>query len=102
MLLLKIVGWAFLGLGGFICVLNFFLSFLRHRLYRMRGREAEYRCVSGFPFLGTCLVVYSLFFALPLWAKITGIVVALLDTGGPHWFASSLVYQAKKAGSSQG
>ena len=93
----KIVGWVFLGLGGFVCALNFYLSFLRHPLLRKLGREGEIRWISGFPFLGSVLVLYIvIFYPLPIWAKIAGIVLAAIDTGGPHWFLASVVGMARK------
>ncbi|HET8923884.1 MAG TPA: hypothetical protein VFN26_12925 [Candidatus Acidoferrum sp.] len=94
----------FLGLSSFICGLNLYLSFLRYPLFRLRGRTAEYRYVSGFPFIGTVMLVWTLFSQrtlhshLPPWAVLIFIVIAALDTGGPHWFIASQVrYYRKKA-----
>ena len=49
------------ALGAFICALNFYLTFLRRHVYRLRGRESEYRFVSGFPFIGSFLLLFCLF-----------------------------------------
>jgi hypothetical protein len=38
LLLVKIVAFCFFGAGGFLCALNFYLSFLRYPLYCLRGR----------------------------------------------------------------
>jgi len=93
----KIVGWIFLGLGGFICALNFYLSFVRYPLLRKSGREGEIRWISGFPFLGSLMVAYIvIFYPLPIWAKIGGLVLVAIDSGGPHWFLASVVWMARK------
>jgi hypothetical protein len=92
----RFTGFFFLGLGGFLCALNFYLSCLRYALYRLRGRTEEYRHSSGFPFLGSVMVVFILIrppaFHFPLWAVLTGLVLATIDTGGPHWFIASQIY----------
>lgn len=97
LLLIKIVFFCFLGAGAFLCALNFYLSFMRFPLYRLRGRESEYRHVSGAPVLGSFLVVALLIpRALPTWARIAGLVLAALDTGGLHWFIGVTVWHAVK------
>lgn len=100
-LVFRIVGWTFLGLGGFICALNFYLSFVRYPLLRKLGRKGEIRWISGFPFLGTVMVLYVFFHPLPVWAKIGGLVLVAIDTGGPHWFLASVVRMARKKSSPQ-
>jgi hypothetical protein len=55
----QIVAWtvafAVFALGAFICLLNFYLSFVRYPLHRWRGLPKEsYQWVSGFP-LARCL-----------------------------------------------
>jgi len=99
---LKAVGWVMFGFGGFVCLLNFYLVVIRHRLYRLRERQAEYRNISGFPFIGTIAVLFSLICRLPLWAWIVGIVLAALDLGGPHWFIAIMVWQLRKGGGAPG
>lgn len=84
------------ALGALFCGLNFYLSFLRVPLLARRGvpRE-EVRNVTGAPLLGTLFVFAGLGAThdvpglLPL-----GIVLILIDTGGPHWFAGIMLYQA--------
>jgi hypothetical protein len=91
------------GFGVFISALNFYLSFVRYPLFRLRGRAAEYRNVSGFPFIGSVAVLFALIgFQFSLWAWIVGILVAALDTGGPHWFIASVVWQLRKGGAASG
>jgi hypothetical protein len=91
------IGWVLLTAGGFLCVLNAYLSWLRYPLYRLRGGlPEEYRGVSGIPLLGSLLV--ALAWAVRVrhedsigWAAIVWILVAI-DTGGLHWFLVSVVF----------
>ena len=85
------VGYGLLALGGFVCALNFYLTFLRYPLHRLRGQP--FRWVSGFPLVGSLFVVPCLWW-LPLlsWAFWLAVVLAVLDTGGLHWFAGVLLW----------
>ena len=91
-----------LALGGVLCCLNFYLSFLRCLVHRMSGKSSEsYRHVSGIPLLGSLLVAVSLFkFWQPSWLLAAAIGLILVDTGGLHWFLGTIVYDAisNKAG----
>jgi hypothetical protein len=92
---MRAIAYASLGLGGAVCVLNFYLSFLRYPVHALRGKADEYRWVSGLPLLGSALVVLSLSLVqLPIWALVIGVIVAALDTGGMHWFVGVLAWQA--------
>lgn len=83
-------------LGGFVCCLNFYLSFLRYPLHRLGGGSKEsYHWVSGFPLVGSFFVAIAL---LKYWHN-TGLFVAAMlliaiDTGGIPWFLGSILYQA--------
>jgi hypothetical protein len=73
--------------GGFICVMNFYLSFVRYALSRIVHGRNGYRHISGFPIIGSLLVVASLLVAhMPRWISLVGLTLAALDTGGIHWF----------------
>jgi hypothetical protein len=93
------VAWLLLGVGGAICLINCYLSFLRRPLLRLRGQtEESYRPVSGFPLVGSLLVALSL---LALHSR-TGVVSAavvlmLVDTGGIHWFIGSMIHRYVRA-----
>jgi len=93
---MSIIASGLLILGGFICCLNFFLSFLRYPIHRMRGAKKEnYKWVSGFPLIGSLFVALSL---IQYWHT-TGILVAALfliaiDTGGIPWFLGTMLYRA--------
>lgn len=87
---------AVFALGAFFCGLNFYLSFLRVPLLRRKGVPKEQiRNVSGAPLLGSVFVLMGLSAMhvvpglLPL-----GIVLILIDTGGPHWLVGTMVFMA--------
>jgi hypothetical protein len=97
LLLVKIVLFCFFGAGGFLCALNFYVSFLRYPLYCIRGRKGQYRNVSGAPILGSFLVVVLLIpLGLHHWARIAAFTLAAIDTGGLHWFVGTMALQAIK------
>jgi hypothetical protein len=91
------VGWiaaGLLGLGGFICCMNLYLSVVRYSIHRLRGgTRANYKYVSGFALLGSLLVALSLlkFYSHPVLLTIA-IILILIDTGGLHWFLGSMFY----------
>ena len=91
-----IIAYILFGLGGFFCVLNFYLSFLRYPIHRLSGGDKkDIKWVSGAPLLGSLFVGISL---LPhyetRWLLILGLALILIDTGGPHWFVATMVYYA--------
>ena len=85
---------AFLVLGGFLCCLNFYLSFLRYPIHTLSGSKKEYEWASGIPILGSAFVALSL---IVLWSYplilFVSWVLMLIDTGGLHWFIGMMVYQ---------
>jgi len=83
-------------LGAFFCALNFHLSFLRVPILIRRGVPPDkIPHVSGAPLVGSLFVLVGLGAAhevpgfLPL-----GLLLILIDTGGPHWFVGTLIYAA--------
>lgn len=92
---MKLIATTLLISGGFICCLNFYLSFLRYPLHRWAGKKKdEYRWSSGVPLLGSLFVLLSLLarWQTP-WISIVSILLILIDTGGIHWFAATMIYQ---------
>lgn len=85
--MLRILAFVLFALGGLICLLNFYLSFVRYPLHRLRGRPADtYHWVSGFPLVGTVFVAVALALGLRDGAwLIASLVLIALDTGGPLW-----------------
>ena len=82
-------------LGGLLCLLNFWLSFARHPLHRLRhGPTARPPNMSGIPLFGSLAVGLSLL-ALHdrTWALTVGIPLCLLDTGGIHWAAGMFIWR---------
>lgn len=85
-----------LVIGCFISLLNFYLSFVRYLIFRWRGGSAnDYHWISGYPLVGSILVVLSLLLMpASFWLLWFGIVCAVLDTGGLHWFAGTMLVSA--------
>ena len=78
-------------LGGVICLLNFYLSFLRYPIYKLLKKE--YKWVSGVPVLGSVFAAVSLLFLYEItWMLISGLVFIAIDMGGLHWFAVFMIY----------
>jgi hypothetical protein len=89
------LGWILFGLGAFLCLVNFYLSFLRRPLRRLRGLPDESdRWVSGFPLLGSLLVALSMIglHEVPGMIPLAAASI-LIDTGGIHWFVGSLFHR---------
>jgi hypothetical protein len=83
-------------IGAFFCGLNFHLSFLRVPLLMRRGVPLEeIPHVSGAPLIGSLFVLVGLGAAhqVPGFLPV-GLILILIDTGGPHWFVGSLIYAA--------
>jgi hypothetical protein len=81
--------------GGLVCAINFYLSFCRYPLHRLRrGSRESYRYMSGFPLVGSFLVALWIF---KFYDRGCILCVALLliaiDTGGIHWFVGVRIYQ---------
>jgi hypothetical protein len=80
-------GYCFLGLGGLISCVNFYLSFLRYPLHRLLGgKKEDYRWISGFPLFGTLTIVGLPFLPRSIWLSFLALVFLLIDTAGIPWF----------------
>ncbi len=93
---MDIIAYILFSLGGFFCILNFYLSFLRYPLYRLSGGDKkEYKWVSGAPLLGSLFVGFSLLSHYDTkWMLILGLILIFIDTGGIHWFLATMFYYA--------
>ena len=90
---MRIVAYVLLSFGGLLCVLNFYLSFLRYPLYKLRGKQSEYRWVSGIPLFGSVFVAVALVILRePFGIIVFGVILAALDTGGLHWFIGTMAF----------
>lgn len=89
------LAWIAFALGALLCLTNFYLSFLRYPLYRLRGLPKEsYRWVSGIPLFGSLFVGLSLFGLSDLTGMVSvAVVLIVIDTGGLHWFVGTMIYQ---------
>jgi hypothetical protein len=91
---MKWIMTALLVFSGLLCCFNFYLSFLRYPIHRMMGKKKEeYRWASGIPVFGSLFVAISLlsFWQVP-WLRGTAIGLILIDTGGLHWFAGTMLW----------
>lgn len=82
------IAYVLLAFGCILSLVNFYLSFLRYPVHRLRGRAADdYRWISGYPLVGSLVVFACLPFVyhVPLLFWV-GVGCAALDTGGLHWF----------------
>jgi hypothetical protein len=86
-----ILAYMLFTVGTYLCLVNFYLTFLRYPLYSLFGRECKH--VSGVPLLGSLLLVIAVTmlheWPLFFWS---GIMIALFDTGGLHWFAGIMLW----------
>ena len=85
---LRLVAWGALVLGGFLALLNLFLSVGRPLILQARGIRPEKQChVSGFPLLGSFLLMFATIPFFPhVWPCVLVTALLVLDTGGPLWF----------------
>lgn len=86
--------WIAFALGVPICLHNFYLSFVRYPLYRLRGVSREaYQSYSGIPLFGSLLVALSLIglYKAPAIALIA-IAMICIDTGGIHCFFAVMIW----------
>jgi hypothetical protein len=81
-------GIGFMVVAAIIAAFNFYLSFIRARLFSWRrGSMDGYRHVSGFPMIGTiCLTMGALFGFGAIGSALVGIGALAADTGGSVWF----------------
>jgi hypothetical protein len=100
-----ILGLLFLALGTLLVWVNVYTSFVRYPLHRLRGGTREdFRWVSGVPLVGIFVLMLAVicFGRQYLALTWTAIVIAALDTSGPHWLAGfllfNLLFQRRKRG----
>jgi hypothetical protein len=87
----EILGYVLFALGAIVSCLNFYLSVVRYPLYKLLG--LEYRWVSGLPLFGSLLLIVAVVILQEspflFWS---GLVIAIIDTGGLHWFAAVMLW----------
>ena len=87
------LGYFLFILGTCISLLNLYLSFLRYPLHKLLGWE--YQRVSGIPLFGSFFLVVAalLLRNSPQWLR-ASLGIALIDTGGLHWFLGIMLWYA--------
>jgi hypothetical protein len=98
---MQILAYSLFAAGALVSLLNFHLSFVLPIIEHLRKREARF--ISGIPLFGSLLLMIS-FFCLPAdnMLKWPALVIALLDTGGLHWFCDTLLYHSLGGEPTQG
>ncbi|MDH4202365.1 MAG: hypothetical protein OEV87_05685 [Phycisphaerae bacterium] len=93
---MAIAGYIFVVFGSIISLMNFYLSFLRYPVYRLcGGKKEDYKWVSGIPLFGSAFILIGMAILRDAkWILVSGVIIALLDTAGLHWFLGTLVYHA--------
>ena len=93
---MTMIALGLLILGGLICCLNFYLSFLRYPIHRIGGgKKHSYKWVSGFPLIGSLFVAISLFiYWQTTWIFVAAIILIAIDTGGIYWLLGTTFYRA--------
>jgi len=80
------LGYGFYFLGGILAMLNFYLSFLRHRVHRLLGKpDGTYRFVSGILLFGVLSAIGLMHLPENLYFGIGALIFLIVDTGGIPW-----------------
>jgi len=93
------LAWIAFVLGTLVCLVNFYSSFLRYPIHRLRGLpKGSYRWESGIPLVGSLCVALSLLslHSQPVVLPVAIILIAV-DTGGLHWFIGVLIYNSLRS-----
>jgi hypothetical protein len=84
---------AIFGLGAYITLCNFYLSFIRYPIHRLRGGTREsYSWISGLPLLGSAflwLAAYLTSWPTLMWVAL---VLSVFDTAGLHVFIATIAW----------
>jgi hypothetical protein len=90
------------GLGAILSLLNFYLSFVRPIVHRLL-RRGPYHFVSGIPLFGSLLLLVA-YLVIPHGSpfRAAALFLALLDTGGIHWFGLTMLYHSLRGSGGDG
>lgn len=95
-----VVGYVVLALGALISVFNLYLSWIRMPLRRALGQSPKWK--SGFPFIGSLLLVVALFiFRDDRRLVLAAACLLVVDTGGPLWFLGGQLWRAFRSASAK-
>jgi len=90
---MTIAGYIAFGLGASVALLNVYLSWIRGPLLRWLWPDRNHSWVSGLPLLGFALLIAATLLPILRPLRVAALVLAVLDTGGPHWLAAVMVHQ---------
>jgi hypothetical protein len=81
------VGYGVFVLGAIVCIINFYISFLRYPIHRVLGKSKEsYKHFSGIPLFGVLVLIGAWLLPQSLWLSLATTSLVLLDTGSILWF----------------
>lgn len=84
---------AVFGLGALVTLCNFYLSFVRYPVHRLRGGTREnYRWISGLPLFGSALLWLAAGLTNSATLMWSSLILSLFDTGGLHWFIATMLW----------
>ena len=84
------------SIGVVVTIINFYLSFIRYPLHRLRYKSLPFRWISGFPLVGSLLLWIA---SLSFWLSGNGryatvaLILSIFDTGGIHWYIAGQTYE---------
>ncbi len=79
------------SLGAWVCLLNFYTSFLRFPIHRLRGgSEEDYKFVSGIPLVGVLVLLGMALLPINTYITLASIALIVMDTGSVTWFVISI------------
>ena len=82
------IAYALFTLGCVVSLLNLYVTLIRYPLLRLRGVPVEdIGHVSGFPLIGSLLILLTLFAVSDPMVWWLGLSIGVFDTGGLHFFA---------------
>jgi hypothetical protein len=85
-----LLGYLLFGLGGFIALLNLYLSILRVPLLRRLRPGAAVRHLSGVPLCGVLNVSGLMLCPRSVTLSVVALVLLPLDTGSISWFVAAV------------
>jgi hypothetical protein len=85
-----VVGVIVFIIGALASVLNFYLSWLRFPVHRLRGGTKEnFQWISGLPFIGSLTILGVLLLPPSTLVSASCLLLVGVDTGGLPWFVAS-------------
>lgn len=88
------VAYAIFAYGCCVSLINFYIKFLHCPINCILGRTVDdSKSSSLIPIIGSLLIIVSVYSVAEIpWLFWGGVVSAILDTGGLHWFAVMIFF----------